>query len=245
MHLLIPAAGMGQRLSSEWARQGKMPQNKLRLTLLDKPLLAWTLLTAHAASSIDWIGLIGQPEDLSIWEQLVKSLGLAKPVVLIRGGETRQESVYNGLQALPETAESVLIHDGARCLATPDLLERCAAAFEKHLGFVAAIPVKDTIKVVNDQHQILSTPARATLWAAQTPQGFNVAKLKACHLEGRRQGLAVTDDAALFEHFGLPVHIVFGEETNLKITTPADLAIAELILQQRLTLGPASETVNP
>jgi 2-C-methyl-D-erythritol 4-phosphate cytidylyltransferase len=245
MHLLIPAAGMGQRLSSEWKRQGKAQQNKLRLTLLDKPLLAWTLLTAEAATSIDWIGLIGQPEDLPVWEQLVESLGVTKPVALIRGGETRQASVYNGLQALPETAEDVLIHDGARCLATPNLLDRCTAAFEEHLGFVAAIPVKDTIKVVDNQHKILSTPARATLWAAQTPQGFNVEKLKACHAEGQRQGLAVTDDAALFEHFGLPVHVVLGEETNLKITTPADLAIAELILQQQLTLSPAFQTINP
>jgi 2-C-methyl-D-erythritol 4-phosphate cytidylyltransferase len=226
MHLLIPAAGMGKRMGSD--------RNKLRLCLLEKPILAWTLLAAESAASIHWIGLVGQPIDWPLWNDLLQDLSLSKPVQLIQGGTTRQESVYNGLQALPEDAKSVLIHDGARALATPALFDRCAAALETYLGFVAAVPVKDTIKVVDAHQQICSTPDRAQLWAAQTPQGFNVEKLKACHEEGRRQGWEVTDDAALFEKFSLPVHIVPGEETNLKITTPEDLAIAALILQQRL-----------
>ncbi|MCG9892922.1 MAG: 2-C-methyl-D-erythritol 4-phosphate cytidylyltransferase [Thermosynechococcaceae cyanobacterium MS004] len=225
MHLLIPAAGMGKRMGSS--------HNKLRLSLLEKPILAWTLLAAEAATSIHWIGLIGQPEDREIWEALLQDLQLSKPVEMIVGGATRQESVYNGLQALPTDAAHVLIHDGARCLVTPALIDRCAAALNEYLGFVAAVPVKDTIKVVDANRQICATPDRAQLWAAQTPQGFDVEKLKACHAEGQRQGWEVTDDAALFERFNLPVHIVMGEETNLKVTTPADLAIAALILQQR------------
>jgi 2-C-methyl-D-erythritol 4-phosphate cytidylyltransferase len=229
MHLLIPAAGMGKRMGSS--------HNKLRLTLLDQPILAWTLLAAEAADSIHWIGLIGQPEDRAIWDALLNELKLSKPVQLIVGGTTRQESVYNGLQVLPPEATHVLIHDGARCLVTPELMNRCAQALENYLGFVAAVPVKDTIKVVDAAQQICSTPNRAQLWAAQTPQGFNVEKLKVCHAEGRQQGWEVTDDAALFERFNLPVHIVMGEETNLKVTTPADLAIAELILRQRLALS--------
>jgi 2-C-methyl-D-erythritol 4-phosphate cytidylyltransferase len=226
MHLLIPAAGMGKRMGSS--------HNKLRLSLFDKPILAWTLLAAEAAASIRWIGLIGQPEDRSVWDALIQDLKLSKPVQIIIGGATRQESVYNGLQALPPEATHVLIHDGARCLVTPELIDRCSLSLEKYLGFVAAVPVKDTIKVVDAALQICSTPDRAQLWAAQTPQGFSVEKLKVCHEEGRRQGWEVTDDAALFERFNLPVHIVMGEETNLKVTTPADLAIAELILRQRL-----------
>lgn len=225
MHFLIPAAGMGKRMGSD--------RNKLRLHLLGKPILAWTLLAAEAAASIHWIGIIGQPEDFPTWQEILADLQLSTPVQLIRGGETRQESVYNGLKALPADAESVLIHDGARCLATPDLFDRCAQAYEQYAGFIAAIPVKDTIKVVDGQQQIQNTPDRVQLWAAQTPQGFDVAKLIFCHEEGRAQGYEVTDDAALFEKFGYPVHIVPGEETNLKITTPDDLAIAELILRQR------------
>ena len=229
-HLLIPAAGVGKRMGGD--------RNKLRLTLLGKPLLAWTLETAEQAEQISWIGLIGQPVDFPAWEQMLSELSLQKPVTLIQGGATRQESVYNGLQALPTDATGVLIHDGARCLATPDLFNRCAKALEQYLGFIAAVPVKDTIKVVDDQKQIETTPNRDSLWAAQTPQGFDAKKLKACHEQGRRQGWEVTDDAALYERLGLPVHIVEGEETNLKLTTPSDLAIAELLLQQRLEVNP-------
>ena len=164
---------------------------------------------------------------------MLSELSLTKPVTLIQGGATRQESVYNGLQALPTDTKGVLIHDGARCLASPNLLNRCAQALNQYAGFIAAVPVKDTIKVVDDRRQIESTPNRDRLWAAQTPQGFDAQKLKACHEAGRREGWVVTDDAALFERLNLPVHIVEGEETNLKLTTPSDLAIAELILRQR------------
>jgi 2-C-methyl-D-erythritol 4-phosphate cytidylyltransferase len=160
-------------------------------------------------------------------------LKLTKPVELIPGGETRQASVYNGLQALPDAAEQVLIHDGARCLATPDLLDACAEAIRHCHGLIAAIPVKDTIKVVGEDGIIQSTPDRRQLWAAQTPQGFDVHLLKQCHAEGIRQGWEVTDDAALFEMCGYKVQIVQGEETNLKVTTPQDLAIAEFILRNR------------
>ena len=228
MHLLIPAAGMGRRMGSN--------RNKLLLTLLGKPLLAWTLLAAEAAHDIGWIGIIGQPADQSDFKAILAELSLSKPVQLISGGETRQESVYNGLQGLPAEAERVLIHDGARCLATPQLLDRCAAALLQCPGLIAAVPVKDTIKVVDETGVIQDTPDRQHLWAAQTPQGFEVKLLKQCHEQGRKLAWEVTDDAALFERCGLPVNIVEGEETNLKVTTPVDLAIAEFIIRQRLSL---------
>lgn len=226
MYLLIPAAGMGRRMGSD--------RNKLLLTLLGKPLLAWTLLSAEAARDISWIGIIGQVADFADFQEILAQISLSKPVQLITGGETRQESVYNGLQALPVEAEQVLIHDGARCLATPELLNRCAAVVMNCPGLIAAVPVKDTIKVVNEVGIIQDTPDRRQLWAAQTPQGFEVKLLKQCHDQGRSLGWEVTDDAALFERCGLPVQIVEGEETNLKVTTPVDLAIAEFILRQRL-----------
>ncbi len=226
MYLLIPAAGMGRRMGSD--------RNKLLLTLLGKPLLAWTLLAAEAARDISWIGIIGQVADQADFKAILAQMSLSKPVQLIPGGETRQESVYNGLQALPAAAERVLIHDGARCLATPQLLDRCATVVLDCPGLIAAVPVKDTIKVVNETGIIQDTPDRRQLWAAQTPQGFDVLLLKQCHEQGRSLGWEVTDDAALFERCGLPVRIVEGEETNLKVTTPVDLAIAEFILRQRL-----------
>lgn len=225
MHLLIPAAGMGRRMGSE--------RNKLLLTLLGKPILAWTLLAAEAADQISWIGIIGQPADQADLKAILDGLKLTKPVELITGGKTRQESVYNGLQALTDNAEGVLIHDGARCLATPELLDRCAAALRECQGLIAAVAVKDTIKVVDELGVVIDTPDRRQLWAAQTPQGFEVKVLKQCHEKGRELGWEVTDDAALFERCGLAVRIVEGEETNLKVTTPVDLAIAEFILRKR------------
>jgi 2-C-methyl-D-erythritol 4-phosphate cytidylyltransferase len=209
-------------------------RNKLLLTLHGKPILAWTLQAAEASHKITWIGIICQPADKSDILTILDMVVSSKPVVLIQGGSTRQESVYNGLQALPSEAEHVLIHDGARCLATPNLFDRCAATLHTCPGLIAAIPVKDTIKVVGTNQVVQDTPDRATLWAAQTPQGFHVAKLKAAHDQGKSEGWAVTDDAALFEKCGLPVTIVMGEETNLKVTTPEDLKIAEMVLSDRL-----------
>ncbi|MBD2361407.1 2-C-methyl-D-erythritol 4-phosphate cytidylyltransferase [Anabaena minutissima FACHB-250] len=225
MYLLIPAAGVGKRMGSQ--------RNKLLLEVRSQSILAWTLLAAQAASEITWIGIISQPTDWREFKEILANLELTKPVELIIGGSTRQESVYNGLQALPKAAEQVLIHDGARCLATPDLLNSCAQAIRQCSGLIAAVPVKDTIKVVDGNGIIQSTPDRSHLWAAQTPQGFNVKLLKQCHAEGVSQGWEVTDDAALFEKCGIEVQIVEGEETNLKITTPQDLAIAEFILSSR------------
>lgn len=225
MHLLIPAAGVGKRMGSN--------RNKLLLNLINQPILAWTLKAADQAQSIDWIGIIGQPIDKPDFEEILAQLNLETPTTFIQGGDTRQESVYNGLQALPSEAAHVLIHDGARCLATPQLFDRCSEAIQTCPGLIAAIRVKDTIKQVGDDGTIQGTPERSLLWAAQTPQGFDVKMLKDAHAKGEQQGWTVTDDAALFEQCHLPVKIVEGEETNLKVTTPVDLAIAEFILRQR------------
>jgi len=242
-------------------------RNKLLLMLRSLPLIAWTLRAAEASNEISWIGIISQPADWVDLKEILGGLSLTKPVQLIQGGTTRQESVYKGLQALPADAKQVLIHDGARCLATPELFDRCVVAIcgagedkgtrgqggqgrsqattnyqlpttiNPITGLIAAIPVKDTIKVVDSTGLIQDTPDRSQLWAAQTPQAFDVQLLKQCHEKGLEQGWEVTDDAALFERCGLPVQIVEGEETNLKLTTPMDLAIAEFILQQRLENG--------
>ena len=225
MHLLIPAAGSGKRMGAN--------RNKLLLQVRSKPLIAWTLLAAEAASSISWIGIVSQSADWDDFKSIIADLKLKKTIALIPGGVTRQESVYNGLQALPTNAEQVLIHDGARCLVTPNLFDACSDAILHCSGLIAAVPVKDTIKVVDENGIITGTPERKQLWAAQTPQGFDVNLLKQCHAEGIRQGWEVTDDAALFEKCAMEVRIVPGEETNLKITTPQDLAIAEFILGHR------------
>ncbi|CAN1213133.1 2-C-methyl-D-erythritol 4-phosphate cytidylyltransferase [Tumidithrix helvetica PCC 7403] len=223
-HLLIPAAGSGKRMGGD--------RNKLLIPLLEKPILQWTLEAAIASEAIAWIGVMAQPHDYPEFQKIFNRLHTTKPIRLIQGGATRQASVFNGLKALPTEGDRVLIHDGARCLATPELFDRCDASLRTMPGFIAAVPVKDTIKIVNGK-TIVDTPDRDRLWAAQTPQGFQVDLLKNAHLKAVELGWEVTDDAALFEKVGLSVQIVMGEETNLKVTTPQDLAIAEFILKSR------------
>ena len=223
-HLLIPAAGSGKRMGAD--------RNKLLLPLLDKPILEWSLKAAIASQSISWIGVMAQPHDYPEFQKIFNRLNTTKPIRLIQGGDTRQASVFNGLESLPADSDRVLIHDGARCLTTPELFNRCDESLQTIQGFIAAVPVKDTIKIVNG-NTIVNTPNRDHLWAAQTPQGFQVDLLKKAHKQAVDRGWEVTDDAALFEKVGLAVQIVMGEETNLKVTTPQDLAIAEFILKQR------------
>lgn len=216
-------------------------RNKLLLPLGDRSILAHTLQAAAASQSVQWIGLIGQPRDWEDFEAIASPLVLSVPVVKIEGGATRQESVYRGLlhlKTLDRPVERVAVHDGARCLATPELFDRCRAALDECDGAIAAIPVKDTIKQVrpgesDEEPWIDSTPDRGMLWAAQTPQCFKYDLLLATHERARQEGWKVTDDASIFERAGLPVRVVIGEETNLKMTTPLDLTIASAILEQR------------
>jgi 2-C-methyl-D-erythritol 4-phosphate cytidylyltransferase len=229
--LLIPAAGSGKRMGADC--------NKLLLPLLDRPILQWTLEAVIAAKGIDWIGIIAQPHDMEAFTLIIENVynifGADKPVTLIEGGDTRQQSVFNGINALPHDTTQVLIHDGARCLATPALFTRCVQALEVYKDFITAIPVKDTIKVV-EENVILETPNRLNLWSAQTPQGFVVNNLRRAHQQALIKGWTATDDASLVENLNLPVQVIVGEETNIKITTPFDLQVAEMILKNRFSI---------
>jgi 2-C-methyl-D-erythritol 4-phosphate cytidylyltransferase len=225
VHLLIAAAGSGRRMGASG--------NKLLLDVAGRPVLAWTLETVLRCRVISWVGLIGQPADEAPIKSMIDAAAPDKPVRWIVGGDTRQESVSRGLAALPPDATGVLIHDGARCLVEPELLERCAAAVAAGRAVIAATPVTDTIKLVDAAGSITATPERSRLWAAQTPQGFDVAQLRDAHAQARREGWDVTDDAALFERLGLAVQVLEAPASNIKLTTPFDLTIAEAVLSQR------------
>ena len=223
MHLLIAAAGSGRRMGAT--------RNKLLLPLSGQPVLAWTLQAALAAETIHWIGIIGKEIDRSEILALVE--GAPKPVAWIAGGDSRQESVEQGLTGLPDEARHVLIHDGARCLASPDLFNRCAAAVRSGKAVIAATPVTDTIKQVDESGVITATPNRSELWAAQTPQAFAVDELRRGHLEARTNGWTVTDDASLYERLGWPVNVLDAGPSNIKVTTPFDLTVAAAVLAER------------
>lgn len=231
MHLLIVAAGSGRRMGAA--------ANKLLLPLLGRPVLAWTLEAALASEAIRWIGIVGQPVDAAAVAAIVAAAGADRPVQWILGGDTRQDSVRRGLAALPEGAEGVLIHDGARCLVEPSLFGRCAEAVARGEAVIAATPVTDTIKQVDDSGRISATPDRQMLWAAQTPQGFPVSTLVEAHAQAEAEGWSVTDDASLFERLGLPVRVLEAAPSNIKLTTPIDLTLAEAVLTARAaTSGP-------
>ena len=220
MHLLIAAAGSGSRMGAD--------RNKLLLKIAGKTVLEWTLKAAFASKAINWIGIIGQPKDknaiCSILHDSVKS------VKWINGGSTRQQSVQLGLSALPDDAHSVLIHDGARCLVSPLVFDEIAKIVSNGQAVIAASPVTDTIKMVDKNGEIIDSPPRSGLWSAQTPQGFPVDQLKHAHSKAIDKEWNVTDDASLFERLGLPVKIYDAGPSNIKVTTPFDLIIAESLL---------------
>jgi len=226
VHLLIAAAGLGRRMGASG--------NKLLLPVAGRPVLAWTLDAALACEAISWVGIVGQPVDEHPIAHLVAAVTPHKPVHWIVGGDTRQESVSRGLAALPAEATGVLIHDGARCLIEPELLTRCAAAVQAGQAVIAATPVTDTIKQVDGSGTITATPERSGLWAAQTPQGFAVAQLREAHATASLQGWKVTDDAALYERLGLAVQVLEAPASNIKLTTPFDLTVAEAVLSARI-----------
>ena len=223
MHLLIAAAGSGSRMGAD--------RNKLLLKIAGKTILEWTLKAAFASQSIKWIGIVGQPKDKSSIFSILQNS--SESFQWINGGSTRQESVQLGLSALPADAQSVLIHDGARCLVSPLVFDEISRIVLGGEAVIAASQVVDTIKKVNDKGEIIDTPPRSDLWCAQTPQGFPVEQLKHAHRQAIFNGWSVTDDASLFERLGIPVKIYDAGPSNIKVTTPFDLVIAESILSSK------------
>ncbi len=223
MHLLIAAAGTGSRMGAD--------RNKLLLPISGQPILKWTLDAVSESNAIKWIGIIGQPCDKELI--MTMTCDLSKPVQWIEGGSTRQQSVQRGLAALPKDAKYVLIHDGARCLVESEFIDQCADVVMKDIAVIAATPVTDTIKKVDKNGFITRTPDRSCLWAAQTPQCFFVEKLKEGHEMAIASNWTVTDDASLFERLGWPVKILESAPSNIKVTTPFDLHVAEAILSSK------------
>ncbi len=221
MHLLIPAAGSGSRM--------KAGKNKLLIELEGKSLIYWTLKSVFASELVSWVGIIGQPGDK---ENILTSVQeFADKVKWINGGRTRQESVFNGIKFLPSNAEKVLIHDGARCLISPELIDKCALELENNDAVILAMKVTDTIKIVDNEGYIQETPERKYLWAAQTPQGFLVKRLRKAHEIAIENNWSVTDDSSLFEILKWNVKIIEGNSANIKITSPLDLKIAKVFLK--------------
>jgi len=225
MHVtaIVPAAGGGTRLA------GPLP--KQYLVLAGIPLLTRTLQALRASGRVDHLILVVPPgHEARCRSELLEPFGLQADAV-IPGGADRQASVFAGLSRVPEGTDLILVHDGARPFVTVGVIQAAVSAASEAGAAVVAIPVTDTIKVVGRDGAVKETPERGRLWAAQTPQVFRPALLREGHLRALQDGFRGTDDSALVERLGHPVRLVPGVPENLKITTPADLALAEHILR--------------
>lgn len=204
-----------------------MGKPKQFLKIAGRPMLAWTLAAFQNTRPIDGIILVVAPGQM----ELAKKLPKKKIIGIVAGGAERQDSVRNGLAALPGSAEIVLIHDGARPAVTTGIIERSIKEARKHGAVVVGVSVKDTIKeVMRNENRVTRTMNRDKLWQAQTPQVFKAALIRNAYAKLRG---AVTDDAMAVEKLGKPVKMVMGSYENIKVTAPEDLIMMEAILKGR------------
>lgn len=223
---IIPAAGRGKRMAS--------PTSKQFLLLAGKPVLAHTLAAFEDAELVDGVIVVGKAKDLEFCKtKIVKKYGFKKVTGYVIGGRRRQDSVANALKALPPDTQTVIVHDAARPLVTPDLIDRAIREAKKWPALTVGMPVKNTIKRITAGELVEYTLDRPRLWAIQTPQVFKADVLLHAHRVAKTDKLWGTDDTMLVEKIGHPVRVIEGSEENIKITTPIDMLIAEAIISRR------------
>ncbi len=229
---LVLAAGRGQRMGAG--------RNKLLLPLAGEPILSHTLSLFEGIPEIGQVVLVIAMQDEPALQPILRERGTKLPLRLVYGGSERMESVWRGLQMV--ACPYVLVHDGARPLTPLRLIHDLLVKVVETEAVIPAVPVKETIKQVNDSGVIIHTPAREQLWVAQTPQAFRTERLVQAYAQALKTGSLFTDDASVVEWTGYPVAVVRGDEENIKLTIPQDLRLAEWILQQRR--GAADEDRN-
>ena len=210
----------------------RMGQPKQHILLGKHPVLIHTLMALQQVEAVDEILLIARPEDHAVFAALAAEAGVTKLTRMVAGGDTRQASVANGLAALPDNATIVGIHDGARPLIDPDTVASVIATAAECGAAAVAVPVKDTLKRTDADGIIIDTPDRANLWRVQTPQVFDRARLCAAMEAAMAAGRDYTDDCQLMEAAGHKVKLVKGLDTNLKLTTPEDIALAQALMKE-------------
>jgi len=216
---VIVGAGSSQRLEAD----------KVFLPLAGKPLLAWSIDVCQSCELLSQIVIVLNESNLDSGRNLVAERGWSKVVGVCLGGERRQDSVRQGLKEL-KRCDWVVIHDGARPFLTLDLIRDGLEAARGTGAATAAVPVKDTIKLGDDNEMVRETLHRQRLWAVQTPQVFRFDIITRAHGQVTDE---VTDDATLAERLGYEVKLYMGSYQNIKITTPEDLALAEIVVKDR------------
>ena len=217
---VIVAAGSASRMGGI---------DKVMAQLKGEPMILRTVRTFQECDAVREIVIVTREDLIIPISNLCKDMPKVKAVVV--GGKSRQESVHLGLNALSSKVKLAAVHDGARPLITWQVIDRTIRAAHTYGAAAPAIPVKDTIKVVEGR-VVKNTPDRATLFAVQTPQVFDFDLLRGALKKAEQDGAQVTDDCSAVELMGFSVKIVEGDERNIKVTTPMDLKIAEMLLEE-------------
>ena len=221
---IVLAGGSGKRMNTDTPKQ--------YLMLDGKPLLYYSL-KAFEESLVNEIILVTKAgEEAYCRKHFVEQYGFQKVTAVVAGGKERYHSVLNGLQAI-KNCDYVMIHDGARPLLTPQMITRTAQAVQMYQACVVGMPVKDTIQIVNETDVIIETPKRSMVWQAQTPQAFAFAMVRDAYKKIVQESVVeVTDDAMVVaRYYDVPVYMVEGSYTNIKVTTPEDIPVAEAMLR--------------
>lgn len=221
---LVPAAGSSSRMGGV---------NKLMEPLNGIPVLIWTLTALQMAEAVDEIIVAAREEELVEISHLCRTYGIDKCVKVVRGGESRAHSVLLASMEASSKTELLAVHDGARPLARPELIDAVIDAAAATNAAAPAVLMKDTVKAIREDGSVAETLDREVLRAVQTPQVFQASLLKAALQAAVEGNLPITDDCSAVERLGKQVFLVDGDEENLKITTPVDLLLAEAILQNR------------
>jgi 2-C-methyl-D-erythritol 4-phosphate cytidylyltransferase len=221
---VIVGAGQGTRMGTKAKKQYMMLGNR--------PVLAHTLLAFEKCDAIEEIFLVvPRGDDPLCKKEIMDPLRPNKPIHLVSGGVTRQESVYNGLKAIDGRFGLVAIHDGVRPLVKIDQIAECVRVAKEYGSCILAIAAKDTIKTVDDDDRVIVTMKRHMIRMAQTPQVFHYNLILRAHEAAQKEACVGTDDAELVELCGEVVKVIPGDPYNIKITTPEDLKLAEVLLE--------------
>lgn len=222
---VIPAAGSGIRMGGDRAKQF--------LELGGRPLLAVTLKPFQLCGKVEAVILVVPSEEVDYCrEEIVERFALDKVRKVVPGGERRQDTVRLGIQATNGDYDLVLIHDGVRPLIHRRLLEEVLEAARTHRAVITGLPARETVKEADSTGRVLKTVDREKVWLVQTPQVFRYEDIFQAHETALREGWEeATDDAFLVERLGVPVHVIEGSEDNIKITTPHDLEMAQILMK--------------
>lgn len=225
---MIVAAGRGTRFG----------RPKQLVDVGGKPLVAWSVVVFASMPEIGDIVIVTEPELIEPMEAVAAAHAGTTPTRVVRGGEDRQASAYNGVRAVPARSTGIFVHDGARPLVRPDELRAAMHVVRPGIGALLAAPVTDTVKLASADGKVVQTLPRSSLWAAQTPQLATAREMRAAHERAVREGWPrATDDAALLERAGLDVMVIAASPDNFKVTHPHDAARAASLLEAR-TLEP-------